>query len=332
MPINQCTARESASAAQGIRKLVIRKSGNQENLTDPATPLPDCIDGEYCVEAFLARLRLYWPLTKSLQTGLLLSTGLAGYMSARCPVMHWYDFLGLGISLFMAIAGSTIINMWYDRDIDAVMNRTHHRPLADGRVTPAEAMHLGLVLSVLGVGLAVAMNPLYGLIVFAGLFFDVVVYTLWLKRRTTWSIVWGGIAGGMPVLAGRAYGMGSIDGVGILLSLAILFWIPTHILTFSMRYFDDYQAAKIPTFPSTYGFPATRFTIALSSVIAALAIATAGVLIGIQWGFVRVLAVMSAGLFLLAVASVFRPTERLNFGLFKYASLYMLSAMILLSI
>ena len=278
------------------------------------------------------KFKLYWPLTKSLQTGLLLSTGLAGYMSARCPVMHWYDFLGLGVTLFLAIAGSTIINMWYDRDLDAVMNRTHHRPLADGRVSPNEALRLGLVLSVLGVVLATAINPLYGLIVFAGLFFDVVIYTLWLKRRTCWSIVWGGVAGSMPILAGRVLGTGHVDGVGILLSLAVLFWIPTHILTFSMRYFDDYRAARIPTFSSTYGFHATRIAIAISSIVAAGCIGAAGVLIGIQWGFVRVLVVLSAGLFLLAIASIFRPTERINFGLFKFASLYMLSAMILLSI
>jgi protoheme IX farnesyltransferase len=278
------------------------------------------------------KLGLYWPLTKSLQTGLLLSTGLAGYMSARCPVTNGYDFLSLSASLFLAIAGSTILNMWYDRDIDAVMNRTHHRPLADGRVAPAEALRLGLALSTLGVALALAMDPLYGLLVAAGLFFDVIVYTLWLKRRTAWSILWGGIAGGMPILAGRAYGIGAIDGVGILLALAILFWIPTHILTFSMRYFDDYRSARIPTFPSTYGFPATRLAVALSSGTAALAIGLAGVLIGMEWGFVRLLAVLSGGLFLLGIASVFRPAERLNFGLFKYASFYMLSAMILLSI
>lgn len=284
------------------------------------------------MRTLIAKFRLYWPLTKSLQTGLLLSTGLAGYMSARCPVMHWYDFLGLALSLFLSIAGSTIINMWYDRDIDAVMNRTHHRPLADGRVKPNEALRLGMVFSVLGIGMAVTMFPLYGLIVFAGLFFDVVVYTVWLKRRTCWSIVWGGIAGGMPILAGRAFGTGHIDGIGILLVLAVLFWIPTHILTFSMRYFDDYQAANIPTFPSAYGFQSTRATIAVSSIIAALSIGAAGILIGMHWGFVRLLAVLSAGLFLLAVTSVFRPTERINFGLFKYASLYMLAAMILLSV
>ena len=284
------------------------------------------------MNAAFAKLRLYWPLTKSLQTALLLSTGLAGYMSARCPVLHWYDLLGLGLSLFMAIAGSTILNMWYDRDIDSVMNRTHHRPLADGRVSPNDALRLGLVLSALGVGSAGLMDPLYGLIVLAGLFFDVVVYTLWLKRRTCWSIVWGGISGGMPILAGRAFGLGTVDGIGVLLALAVLFWIPTHILTFSMRYQDDYSAAGIPTFPSTYGLPVTRAAIAVSSVAAALCISAAGVLIGVEWGFVRLLAVLSAGLLLLAIASTFRPSERVNFGLFKYASVYMLSAMILLSI
>jgi heme o synthase len=222
--------------------------------------------------------------------------------------------------------------MWYDRDLDAVMNRTHHRPLADGRVAPGEALRLGIALSLLGVGMAVVMSPLYGLIVFAGLFFDAVVYTVWLKRRTSWSIVWGGISGSMPILAGRAFGTGHIDGIGILLALAVLFWIPTHILTFAMRYFDDYQKARIPTFPSVYGFQATRLTIAIASVMAALSISAAGILIGVQWGFIRLLAVLSAGLMLLAIAMVTRPTERVNFGLFKYASIFMLSAMILLSI
>src|SRR5512136_1703723 len=96
------------------------------------------------MQRILSKFRLFWPLNKSLQTGLLLSTGLAGFMTARCPVMHWYDFLSLGVSLFLAIAGSTILNMWYDRDIDSVMNRTHHRPLSDGRVSPNEAFRLGL--------------------------------------------------------------------------------------------------------------------------------------------------------------------------------------------
>jgi len=272
----------------------------------------------------------FWPLIKSLQTGLLIITGLAGYMSARCPVLNWQIILGLIVSLFLSISGSTVLNMWYDRFIDAKMNRTCLRPLPAGKVTPREALIFGLILSGIGIGLSLFIDMQYGAIVFAGLFFDVVVYTIWLKRRTAWSIVWGGIAGGMPILAGRALGVGSIDWIGITLSLAVLFWIPTHIMTFSMRYFEDYKSAGIPTFPSSYGFQVTRIAIATSSILAAIAIAIAGYGVGLSWGFLRLLAVLSGGLLLLAVSSLLRPSDRANFGLFKYASLYMLSAMLLL--
>ncbi len=272
----------------------------------------------------------YWPLIKSLQTALLLTTGLAGYMSARCPIITLPTVLALAGSLFLAISGSTVLNMWYDRDIDVKMQRTCWRPLPLDKISPREALIFGLVLSALGVGWALAMDLLYGLLVFAGLFFDVVVYTIWLKRRTAWAIVWGGISGGMPILAGRVLGIGQIDWIGITLTLAILFWIPTHILTFSMRYHKDYQTAGVPTFPSTYGFQATRVIIAISSVIAAIAMSIAAYGVGLTWGYLRLMAVLSVGLLILAVSSTVRPSERVNFGLFKYASLYMLSSMLLL--
>jgi protoheme IX farnesyltransferase len=284
------------------------------------------------VHVLTAKIRLYLPLIKSLQTGLLVATGLAGYMSARCPVFNLTTLAGLLFSLLASISGSTILNMWWDRDIDARMGRTQKRPLASGQIDPAEALRVGLALSVLGVGLAASMNALYGLIIFAGLFFDVVVYTMWLKRRTCWSIVWGGISGGMPILAGRALGLEALDWVGVMLSLSILFWIPTHILTFSMRYFKDYQAAGIPTFASTYGFGVTRATIALSSLLAALAMGASAWGIGMTWGYLRLLVVLTAGLLMLAFAAIFKPSERVNFGLFKYASVYMLTAMILVVI
>lgn len=271
----------------------------------------------------------YWPLIKSLQTGLLVATGLAGYMSARCPVTHWTTLLGLFGSLFLAISGSTVLNMWYDRDIDARMQRTARRPLPSGKVSPDEALRLGVLLSVVGVGWAFLLDWLYGVIVFSGLFFDVLIYTIWLKRRTAWSIVWGGVSGGMPILAGRALGTGQIDWVGLMLALGVLFWIPTHIMTFSMRYFDDYQQAGIPTFPSTYGFQTTRAIIAASSLLAALAMGVAAFGIGMTWGYLRVLIALSVGLSVLAIASLARPSDRANFGLFKYASLYMLSSMLL---
>ena len=276
------------------------------------------------------KIRLFWPLTKSLQTGLLVATGMAGYMSARCPVHNLSIMLGLLISLLASIAGSTILNMWFDRDIDSKMERTRSRPLASGKIKPNEALWVGLIFSFLGVGLALLMNIGFGIIIFAGLFFDVVVYTIWLKRRTCWSIVWGGISGGMPILAGRFLGMGSLDWIGVVLALGILLWIPTHILTFNMRYAKDYLNAGIPTVVSVHGTKVNQAIIAVSSILAAIAMGMAAWGIGLTWGCLRLLSVLSIGLIILALSMIIRPSERINFGLFKYASIYMLSSMLLM--
>ncbi len=284
------------------------------------------------LSAFKLKLRQYWTLTKPLQTGLLLSTGLAGYMSTHCPVTHIFTLLSVAGSLFLAVSGSTVLNMWWDRDIDSRMMRTQKRPTAKGAVNPKEALLLGLLLSAAGVGWALLMNQLYGLIVFAGVFFDVVVYSVWLKRRTCWSILWGGISGAMPILAGRTLGVGHIDWIGVMLALGIILWIPTHILTFSIKYHKDYQAAAIPTFPSTYGVNKTRMVVAVSCVLAAIAMGTAGWGIGVTVGYLRILIVLSTGLLSLAVATLLRPSEQVNFGLFKYASLYMLLSMLLFAL
>jgi protoheme IX farnesyltransferase len=279
----------------------------------------------------IKKIRLYWPLIKSLQTGLLLSTGIAGYLSSR-PPFSISLLLGLIVTLFLAISGSTIMNMWYDRDIDARMKRTHMRPAASGELNQREVFFVGMTISMLGIGGAVWINSLYGLVVFAGWFFDVVVYTLWLKRRTCWSILWGGISGAMPILSGRALAVGHIELVGILLALSILFWIPTHTLTYSMKFRNDYKNAGVPTFPATYGDTVTRVMIAFSSILAAIAIGWASVLIGLSAGLLSLIAVLTTVMLILAFATLRIHTDKMNFMLFRYASLYMLSAMIILSI
>ncbi len=284
------------------------------------------------MKTFANKMRLYIPLIKSPQTALLVLTGMAGYLTARCPVYNLGALVGLFASLLASISGSTVLNMWWDRDIDAQMKRTQKRPTASGKISPRETLALGLALSALGVGAAFAMDVLYGAVIFAGLFFDVVVYTIWLKRRSCWSVVFGGISGGMPILAGRALGVGAIDWVGIVLALGVLFWIPTHIMTFNMRYADDYHAAGVPTFPSVYGPAFTRVTIAISSLLASLAMGAAALGIGMDWGLLRLLAVGSLGLLVLAVFMIVRPNDRINFGLFKYASVYMLASMVLMAV
>ncbi len=267
---------------------------------------------------FLHKLKLYLPLIKSAQTGLLLLTGITGYVSSHCPFMNWQTFLGLSGSLFLTISGSTILNMVYDRDIDSKMKRTKNRPLPSGKLNVSEVLFLGLIISFAGIAWALYMNVLFGLVVFAGIFIDVIIYTVWLKRKTAWSIVWGGVSGGMPILAGRVLGTGEI-----------LLWIPTHILTFSMRYFEDYERAGIPTISSVYGNKNTQLIIALSSFGAALSIGLVAFSLGLSWGYLRLLTVLATGIIGLALLSVFRPSEQINFGLFKYASMYMFGSMIM---
>lgn len=276
--------------------------------------------------------RSYAPLIKAHQTGLLVLTGVAGYTSASCPVTHWPGLIGLIVSLGLSVSGSTMLNMVYDRDIDAKMTRTCHRPLASGMVSPTRALLVGSLLSLLGVGIAFALSPLCGGLVLAGLFFDVVVYTMWLKRRNAWSILWGGIAGAMPVMAGRALGVGGLDAVGGLLGLAVLSWIPTHIVTYTIRHGADYAAAGVPTLPALYGPRTTRSIIVASCAAATLAILVAGVRLGMLWGSLGLLAVFSAVILGFAVMNLLRPSARLNFALFKLGSAHMAGAMLLITL
>ncbi len=284
------------------------------------------------MRAIRQRLTLYIPLIKARQTALLLITGFAGYVSSQPGVLSWSAIAGLLASLALAISGSTVLNMVFDRDLDARMSRTASRPLPAGKIGDREALALGLVISSAGLLWAFSLSIVFGSVVFAGLFIDVVVYTLWLKRRTAWSIVWGGISGGMPILAGRVLGTGTIDYIGILLAVSILLWIPTHILTFSLtgRHSDDYRRAGIPTFASVYGPGKTRIIIALSSTGAACSIALGCFALGLEGGYIRLLSVLTAGIIGLAVFSIYKPSDRVDFGLFKYASLYMLGAMLML--
>jgi protoheme IX farnesyltransferase len=274
----------------------------------------------------------YWPLTKSLQTSLLLLTGLAGFMSCRCPIYNFWALLGVAGSLFLSISGSTVLNMWYDRDIDTMMNRTCWRPLPAGKISPREALVFGIIISIAGLAWALGINLLYGVIVVTGLFTDVVIYNIWLKRRTCWSIVWGGISGAIPILAGRTLGFGSIDWISLALAAALFFWIPTHILTFSMRYHEDYKAAGIPTFPSRYGFQYTRVIIAVSSLLVVISMGLSALGISMSWGYLGVMGILASGLLGMALLSTIHPSDKLNFGLFKYASLFMLGSMVMIVI
>lgn len=280
----------------------------------------------------LIKLKACWALTKSRQTFLLLITGWAGYCSAGHAVLDGVTLLYLLGSLYLAICGSTVLNMYIDRDIDARMSRTIDRPLPSGILSPLEALVFGLLLSLFGIIWAFMLNVLFGLVTFAGLFFHVVIYTIWLKRKTPFSVMPGGIAGGMPVLAGRVLATGSIDLVGVLLALVVLLWIPIHIWTFAMRYAEDYKLADVPTFPAIYGRERTRLFLALSTVLTGVAMMLVVFLNGVSGPYL--LASILAVVVLVALTAFYSayPSPQRNFMLFKVASIYMLVSMFMVGL
>lgn len=278
------------------------------------------------------RVRAYLALTKPLQTLLLVVTGVCAYALTLPGAMRWGEFVAAGLALTGSVAGCTVLNMILDRDIDARMGRTARRPLPAGVVGTRSALVFGLLLSVPALALAWALSPLFGFIVSLGFGIDLGVYTLWLKRRTPLSILWGGISGGMPALAGRALALGRVDLVGILLAMGVLLWIPAHILTLATHYAKEYRLAGVPVWPNVYGPTATRRVVAVATFLDVVVLALAGWLLRVRPIAMGVLFVLGAGLAGLSLALLVRPSARLNWVLFKFASLYMLGAFVSLTV
>lgn len=274
----------------------------------------------------VALVGAYVALTKQKQTMLLLVTGVGAYALTLPGAVYWTQ-LGLGaLALWLSVSGCTVLNMVLDRDIDAKMARTSARPLPMGEVSVRAAIVYGLALSVPGLALAWSLGAVFGAVVTAGFAIDFVVYTAWLKRRTPYSILIGGLSGGMPALAGRALALGRIDAIGVLLAAGVLFWIPAHILTLAMRRADEYRAAEVPAWPSVYGAAATRRLIAGSSVLGAVTLMAAGWLLGVPTPALVTLGVLGGLLIVLAVGGLVRPSDRHDWLLFKAASIYMTAA------
>jgi protoheme IX farnesyltransferase len=272
-----------------------------------------------------------WNLTKFKQTLLLLITGACGYIISRPHSINWNE-LGLGmLALYAAVSGCTVLNMVFDSDMDAGMARTAQRPLPRGIIKIVEAVLFGSMLSYVGLWLSWQLMPVFGMVVTAGFIIDLCIYTLWLKRISPYSIIWGGMSGGMPALAGRALACGCLDFTGLLLALSVLFWIPTHILTLVLRHAEEYAQAGVPVWPNRFGAAATRRFIAGATLCDAVVFSACGCLLGINSWALGALIAISLAITGIAVWCAASPRERHDFVLFKAASLYMLVAFVLIA-
>jgi len=198
---------------------------------------------------------------------LVVFTGFAGLVLAPG---HLHPFLALVAVLCIAIAAGAAgaINMWYERDIDALMTRTRNRPLPQGRVDPSEALAFGVVLTILSVGLmGLALNWTAALLLAFASFFYVFIYTIWLKRRTPQNIVVGGVAGAFPPVIGWAAVTGHVAVESMALFMLIFLWTPPHFWALAIYKNEDYRKAGIPMLPVVAGESVTKRRIILYSLL-----------------------------------------------------------------
>jgi heme o synthase len=271
-----------------------------------------------------ASWRDYVTLTKPRIMTLLLLTGAAGmFVGARgVPALSTLAVTMVGLAL--ACGGASALNHVLDRDVDRLMRRTGHRPVAEARVTPERALEFGLTLSGFSfVLLASRVNVLTALLALLGNLFYVFVYTRWLKRTTPQNIVIGGAAGAIPPLVGWAAATGNLSVPALLLFLIVFFWTPPHFWALALVIKRDYAAARIPMLPVVRGDDETARQIVWYSLVL-----VAVTLLPFAWhtaGLAYLAAALVLGAIFLRLAwRLRRDTTSARAGaLFRYSLLYL---------
>ncbi|MFE2037344.1 heme o synthase [Streptomyces scopuliridis] len=199
---------------------------------------------------FGARVKAFVVLTKPRIIELLLITTIPVMFLAAQGVPDLWLVVTTCIGGYLSAGGANALNMYIDRDIDALMDRTSQRPLVTGMVSPREGLVFGLTLAAVStLWLGLLVNWLSAGLALGALLFYVIVYTMILKRRTSQNIVWGGIAGCMPVLIGWSSVTNSVSWAAVILFLVMFFWTPPHYWPLSMKVRDDYARAGVPMLP-----------------------------------------------------------------------------------
>lgn len=193
------------------------------------------------------KVKGYVALTKPRVIELLLITTVPVMILAQRGIPDLWLVLATLVGGTLAAGSASAFNMWFDRDIDAVMERTKSRPLVTGVLSPRESLVFSWVLGVVAVAfLWLTTNWVAAALAAGAIAIYVLLYTMLLKRRTPQNIVWGGIAGCVPVLIGWSAVTGSLSWEALILFGVVFLWTPPHYWPLSMRYRDDYRAAGVP--------------------------------------------------------------------------------------
>lgn len=278
-------------------------------------------------------IRDYLELFKPGVMSLVVYTGIIAMLVAPGHIHPVIALMAI-ICLALGSGAAGAINMWYDRDIDAIMARTQNRPIPSGRIDPQSVLHFGVGLSVAAVlMMGLFVNMLSAFILAFAIFFYVCVYTMWLKRNTPQNIVIGGAAGAFPPLIGWTAVMNSISIEPIIMFLIIFLWTPPHFWALALAKADDYKKANIPMMPVVRGEKSTKYQILFYTGL--LFLLTLGVYFFSDWSFIYLLgALILSTTFLYLAFCVFKSTDKkiyIKTFLFSIFYLFALFGVILVS-
>lgn len=251
-------------------------------------------------------LRGYIALTKPRIIELLLVTTIPTMVVAANGIPGLWLIVATLIGGTLAAGGANAFNMVLDRDIDAIMERTKRRPLVTGVMSPRAATIFAVALELAAfTALSLWVNMLSAYLAMAATAFYVVVYTLWLKRRSKQNIVIGGAAGAVPVLIGWAAVTNSLSWTPVLLFLVIFIWTPPHFWALAVRYRDDYEAANVPMMPVVASLRRTTLEILVYSVIMWAVTVLVGPVAHLGWIY-AITALVLGGLFTFYALRLYR--------------------------
>lgn len=271
----------------------------------------------------MARLKGYVALTKPRIIELLLITTVPTMVVAQRGLPPLWLIIATVVGGTMSAGGANAINMYVDRDIDAIMKRTRNRPLVTGLIAPRNALIFAISLECVAfLWLWAFVNLLSAALAVAACLFYVFVYTLWLKRTSKSNIVIGGAAGAAPVLIGWSAVTNSLAWAPVLLFAIIFYWTPPHFWALAIRYKDDYAAAEVPMLPSVVSLRETSVRILVYTVwlwFLTLAFAPIGGMGVIYWVAAVVLGAVFTGL---TVRLLREPTPTRAMRLFTWSITY----------
>lgn len=269
-------------------------------------------------------LAYYVELTKPGIVSLTIVAALTGmYFANKGVLPRWDTIIWTSVTLAMAVAGSCMLNHFYDRDIDKLATRTSNRPLVTGRIPPAHALLIGLLLVIISLPLmAVFVNVPAALLTAGAVFGYAVIYTMLAKRRTHWANQLGGIAGAMPPVIGYAAISGGVDNNALALFMIMVIWQQPHALSLALKYRHQYARAGIPVVPVVKGVQATKQRIAIYSV-ALLFAALLPYIVGMAGKIYLATALGISSAFLILALRFLKSNRDSDMRLFFYTIVYL---------